>query len=98
MKNLGKILYIARYANRLSRKQAASISGVSEIYISELEKGVKTNISEEYLAKFLNAYGLKKTQIKELGDYYNSINLGEDRKFRQTLIKTLEMIESNFDQ
>ena len=69
----------------------------SEVKISRLLWGgdFKWNVSEDILTKLGNAYGLKLAQIKDLVAYYESLNVDEDRKFRRTLMKTLEMIEGN---
>lgn len=92
---IGKILKIARHANNITLAAASCFSGVSTIYISEIEQGKKRNVSEDILTKLGNAYGLKLAQIKDLVAYYENLNVDEDRKFRLTLMKTLEMIEGN---
>ncbi|MBQ8042979.1 MAG: helix-turn-helix domain-containing protein [Clostridia bacterium] len=98
MKNIGKVLKIVRHANNMSLAAASSVSGVSAVYISELETEKKNNVSEEYLKKLAGGYGLQLCQIVELEDYYTSLDVEEKRKFRLTLMKVLEMIENNIDK
>lgn len=98
MKNIGKVLKIVRHANNMSLSVASSISGVSAVYINELETGKKVNISEEYLNKLAIGYGLQLQQITELEDYYTNLCVEEKRKFRLTLMKVLQMLEDNYEQ
>lgn len=95
--SVGKVLRIARHANNISMKAASSASGVSEVYISEIERQKKTKISEEILEKLANAYDLQLTQLIDLEAYYSNLDLPEKRKFRLTFMKALEMMESNFE-
>ena len=96
MRNIGKVLRIARHANNMSMARASHISGVSQPYISELERRKKCNISYEILKKLAKTYGLESYQLLELEGYYSSLDIEEERKFRLTLMKTLEMMESNY--
>ena len=95
MKNIAKILAIARHANNMTQMESHIISGVSLIYIQELENGKKTNVSGEVLAKLGNTYDLSLEQIFELDIFYSETSLPEKRRFRQTLAKALEMMKSN---
>lgn len=95
--SIGKILKIARHANNISVKEASSVSGVSAIYIRELEVQKKSNVSEEILLKLANAYDLQLFQMIELESYYSKLDLPEKRKFRCTLLKAIEMMESNYE-
>lgn len=94
--SIGKVLKIARHANNMSTARASLMSDVSQIYISEIERRKKCNISYEILKKLAKTYGLESYQLLELEDYYSSLDVEEERKFRLTLIKTLEMMESNY--
>ena len=94
-KSIYIVLKIARHANYMTLQTASAISGVSSVYISQLELDKRCNISTEYLNKLANAYNLTAAQIEELADYYENVDGEEERKFRLTLMKTLELIESN---
>ena len=96
-KSVLKILKIARDANQMTLKTASIISGVSAIYIAELENSKKDNISLTYLKKLANAYNLSVKQLYELADYYDKLEVNEERRTRLTLIKTLEAIDGNFN-
>jgi len=98
MKTVGEVLKIARLANMMTLKEANENSGVSTIYINELECGRKENISNEYLSKLANAYNLSADQVIELQNYYTSLDVEEKRRKRLTLAKTLEMIEDNLSK
>lgn len=89
------ILKIARDANRMTVQVASAISGVSSVYLSEIERGVKTNVSSEYLAKLADAYNLSVSQIEELVTFYESVDGDDERKYRLTLMKTLQIIDDN---
>ena len=95
MKNIGKVLRIARIANDLTLKEAGSRSGVSYAYISELERQVKTNVSDEILEKLAKAYNLTKSQIITLEESYNILPIPEKRIFSRTLLNVLMYMESN---
>lgn len=95
MKNIGKVLRIARIANDMTRLQASNISGVSQIYISELEQQRKTNVSDEILKKLAEAYNLTKSQMVALEGIYTSLDLPEERKFRRVLLDAVLCIEIN---
>lgn len=92
-----KILRIAREANHMTQEIASNISGVSKIYIHELEGGKKENISAAYLEKLADAYNLSTHQVFELADYYENLKFDEDRRLRLTLIETLKMIDKNLE-
>ena len=97
--SIGEVLRIARKANNFTMEMAANISGVSKIYISELEKKRKSNISQEVLEKLANAYDLHLDQIFELEAFYKSLNdLPVNRKFRKTFLKALQMMEMNYEE
>ena len=98
LKNIGKILAIARHANNMTRVEAQIASGVSLVYIGELENGKKTNVSGEILTKLGKAYDLSLEQIFQLYTYYSETNFTEKRRFRQTLAKALEMMENNIQE
>lgn len=99
MKTVGEVLKIARLANMLTLKEVNENSGVSTIYINELECGRKENISNEYLSKLANAYNLSAEQVIELQNYYTSLeDVEEKRRKRLTLAKALEMIENNLSK
>lgn len=89
------ILKIARDANRMTAQVASAISGVSSVYLSEIERGKKTNVSTEYLTKLADAYNLNVSQIEELATFYESVDGDDERKYRLTLIKTLQIIDDN---
>lgn len=95
MENIGKVLKIVRIANNMSQKQASNATNVSTIYISELETGRKTHVSGAYLVKLARGYGLILEQLIKLEEYYTNLLVDDERKYRLTLIKTLEMLESN---
>lgn len=95
-RSIGRVLRIVRYANNMTIAFASRVSSVSVPYLRELESEKKWNVSEEIMTKLCNAYGLKLFQIKELEAYYESLKVEENRKFRLTLMKTLEMIERNY--
>lgn len=102
MQNIGKVLKIARIANNMSCKQASEATNVSAIYINELETGKKSHVSEAYLSKLANGYGLILEQLVELEmaytsleKFYTNILGGDKRLYRQVLIRTLDMIETN---
>jgi len=96
MKNTANALKIARHANNMTIETASSRSGVSRSYLNEIERGLKTFPSNQIIEKLAKAYGLQLFQIKELSAFYKSLNMEEERKFRLTLMKTLEMIENNY--
>lgn len=96
-KNVLVILKIARQANQMTVQYASSISGVSVVYITELENGKKDNISMTYLKKLSNAYNLNADQVIKLAEYYEQLEVNEERKARLTLIKTLEIIDNNLN-
>ena len=97
-KNIGKVLAIARHANNMTRVEVQITSGVSLVYIGELENEKKTNVSEEILTKLGKVYDLSLEQIYELASFYSCTSLSEKRKFRQTLKKALEMMENNIQE
>ena len=98
MKNIGKVLRIARIANDLTLKEAGCRSGVSHIYISELERQVKTNVSVEVLEKLAKAYNLTKEQIISLEEFYNILPIPEERMFRRILLNAAIYMEINANQ
>ena len=95
MKNIGKVLRIARIANDLTLQDASHISGVSAVYISELERLKKTNISDAVLEKLANAYNLTKSQIVSLEELYNILPIPEERIFRRILFNAALYMEIN---
>lgn len=95
--NIYTVLKIARHANDMSVQTASSISGISAIYISQLEQGRRENISTEYLSRLAKAYNLTISQIEKLADHYENVDGGVERKFRLTLMMILEMIEANYN-
>ncbi len=96
MQNIGKILRIARYANNMSLIEASAASTVSNVYIYELERGKKNNVSEEYLTKLATGYGLILEQLVRLEELYTKFEGNEERKYRLTLIETLKMLDKNY--
>jgi len=54
----------------MSRREASETTNVSAVYISELETGKKTNVSEACLAKLATEYKLTLEQFVKLKDYY----------------------------
>lgn len=98
MKNIGKVLRICRLANNLTLMEASSISSVSHIYISELERQKKANVSDEILEKLAKAYDLKISQIIELETFYNNLLVPEERKFRCMLLWAVIFMENNVDK
>ena len=96
-KSIYTILKVARHANNMTVQMASSISGLSAVYISQLEQGIRTNISTDSLKKLANAYNLTTSQIEKLADHYENINGGDERKFRLILMMILEMIEDNYN-
>lgn len=94
-KSIGKVLKIARHATNMTLMEASLVSGVSLPYISDLERQRKSNISVEILEKLAKVYDLQLFQMIELEVYYSNLDLPEERKFRLTLMKALEMMESN---
>lgn len=95
MQNIGQVLKTIRIANDMSRREASEATKVSAIYISELETGKKTHVSEACLSKLATGYGLILEQLVKLEEYYTTIEGDDKRKYRLTLIKTLEMLEKN---
>lgn len=92
---LGKILRIARCANGMTVQEAHIASGVSAVYIGQLERDARTNPQIKILEKFGEAYDLKVRDFFELESYYNSLEGDERPKFRKTLAKALALMEEN---
>lgn len=92
---IGEVLKIVRKANFMTVEQASIKSGISKPYLSELERGKKINISEEYLTKLSSAYNLQPYQLRHLINYYTKLEVEKKRRLRLTLMKALEMIENN---
>lgn len=95
MQNVGKVLKIVRIANDMSRREASEATNVSAAYISELETGKKTHVSERCLAMLVAGYGLISEQFVKLDECYTKFEGNEKRKYRLTLIETLKMIDKN---
>jgi len=97
-KSIYIILKIARNANQMTQEAASAASGVSKIYLAELEVGKKENISAGYLEKLSKAYNISMEQVMHLADYYDQLEEAPDRKYRLTLIEALEIIDSNLNK
>lgn len=93
--NIGKVLRIARIANNMTLKQASDASGVSSVYINELECQRKNNVSDEVLKKLVKAYDLTLYDIITLTELYNILTLPEERKFRRVLFNAIVFMEMN---
>lgn len=94
-KSIYTILRIARNANQMTLQVAAELSEASVAYIMEMEAGKKDKISAPALEKLSKTYHLNIDQVKDLANFYDQLEVDEDRKVRLTLIKILETIESN---
>ena len=92
-----RIIRIARIANNLSMSFISKESHVSYIYISQLERGIKINPSIDTISKICTSLNLTTPQLIELGEFYGKLNCCESKKYRLTLMKTLEMISKNID-
>lgn len=96
-----KVLQTVRQANGMTLDEAARRSGVSAIYISQLENGRKSNPSIYTIAKLASAYNLTERQMTELDNCYENLKIelsgsvDDDRRRRLTMIKALIMIEEN---
>ena len=58
-------LRLLRYKCKMTQKQLARASGVSQSYINELENGTKTNPSFLILMKLSNAMGVTVCELME---------------------------------
>ena len=97
-KSTSSVLKIARHANQITLEETGMISGVNAICISGMERGQKANLTAENIARLARAYNLTVTQIEELANYYEGLEGNTERKFRLTLIKTLQFIENNLNK
>lgn len=96
MKEFGKVLKIARIANNLTTKEAAERMQVRSSYISAIENGTRKGIRRETLTKFADVYSYKASEICFLEEYYESlVNEDDDKKYRKTLCKAIDILESN---
>ena len=92
------VIKFARIANNFSIANVAKMSGVSSVYINELERGVKTNPSYDIAEKIAESLNLTLYQLVEITNYYHSLQCDDNKKYRLTLTKTLEIINQNLDK
>lgn len=94
---LYKVLRIVRIANNVSQAQVASKIKLSKSYFCEIENGKRSASDLEMLEKLAKHYNLKLVQLVQLAEYYDELECDDFKKYRLTLMKTLEMISSNLD-
>lgn len=84
---LGEIIRFFRIANDYTMKQLAESSGLSQVYISELETMRKKNPSPDTIAKLANAFNVSTEQLLKVA------KLSEEDKwnFQKTLLEVLKI-------
>lgn len=88
MKNKDNIYRIIRNCLGLSVKEMSEICGLSAVYYSELERGIKTNPSIETINKIANACGITVNTL-------STLMKADTELIRKHLIQSLEiMIQS----
>lgn len=68
-------------------KELEKLTGVSSVYLNELERGVKKKPSMEIISKIAKAYGIKEYTLW----YLFSEQRGNDLHYQEYLLKSLEM-------
>lgn len=66
-------------------------SGVSSVYLNQLETGVKSNPSDEILAKIAGIYGIKVSTLK----FFLSKQEDESEFYRNYVLSSLEEYAQN---
>jgi len=66
---IGKVIKSFRTVNILTLDKLSKSSGVSKIYITELERGIKKQPSTEILNKFANTFNVSLDFLENLIDY-----------------------------
>lgn len=70
---LSKVIKAFRLANNYTVNNVSNLTGLSSIYISELERGVKKNASFETISKLAKGFNVTPTFMEELLKYSNVI-------------------------
>lgn len=67
--NLGKVLALAREEKQLSLRKVEKETGISNAYLSQLERGVAKNPAPSMLHKLAKCYGYSYTKLMEVAGY-----------------------------
>lgn len=70
---LSKVIKAFRLANNYTVSDVSNLTGLSAIYISELERGIKKNASKETLFKLANGFNAPPEFIENLLKYSDII-------------------------
>ena len=70
---LSKVIKAFRLVNKYTVKDVSDLTGLSSIYIGELERGIKKNASEDTLFKFAEGFNVSYIFIEDLLMYSNII-------------------------
>lgn len=71
MNRLADYLKSIRIRRRLSLREVEDLSGVSNAYISLIERGERTDPHPNILKKLANAYGIELSKLMEIAGYLN---------------------------
>ena len=102
----GKILKAFRLANLMSLEEFASYIEISKIYLGELERGVKTNLSNKLLDNILINLNISKEFFSGLINYAESLektlglhnDLSLEDKERYFMQEILFLILNNYHE
>ena len=76
---LSKVIKAFRLVNNYTVKDVSDLTGLSSIYVGELERGIKKNASYEILFKLANGFNVSFCFLSELIRYGDIIEKNYDK-------------------
>ena len=76
---LSKVIKAFRLVNNYTVKDVSDLTGLSSIYIGELERGIKKNASDDTLFKLSNGFNISLCFLFELIKYSDIIEKNYDK-------------------
>ena len=95
-RNLGKVLGLVRDEKGLSLRKVEKDTGISNAYLSQLERGIATNPSPSVLHKLAKCYDYPYSKLMELAGYIKAEEKGkQDDPLKEAQIA---LMSSGLDQ
>ena len=91
IRNVGKVLKILKATCGYTSKDVAERTGLSLVFISELERG-KKKASFESIEKIAKCYNIGTFQLIDLIEYYERLEGDDLEKYQLTLYRALKLI------